>query len=81
MQIIKKVLRRIGVLGTPETEDQNDMRMLSDISVIPCNVEPPPAGFQPYRFLISFLTANTPVNGRRLVQTRYSVPFRMSAGQ
>jgi len=40
MQIIKKVLRRIGVLGTPETEDQNDMRMLSGISAIPCNVEP-----------------------------------------
>jgi hypothetical protein len=50
MQIIKKVLRRIGVLGTPETEDQNDMRMLSDISVIPCNVEPPPRGFNHIAF-------------------------------
>lgn len=40
MEIIKKVLCRIGVLGTPESEDQNDMRMLSGIPALPCNVEP-----------------------------------------
>jgi len=40
MEIITKVLRRIKAMAAPETEDQNDMRMLAGTPNIPCNIEP-----------------------------------------